>query len=294
MSGKKKYDIVFLDHMMPDKDGIETLHEMREMPDDPNGDTVAVCLTANAISGAKEKYLSAGFDDYLTKPIDADKLEEMLIRYLPEEKVVLSESDREPHGEEKPLPEWLLHCVGIDPGQGVVNCGGTEEYLSVLEGFHSTVSDRADEIEAYYDNGDLKNYTIKVHALKSSARIIGAMELSEKARLLEEAGNENNIDFIKEKTAELLGLYRSYENILSSVAEKSDGRPDIPGEMLADAYGGLSEFTEMQDYELARMVVDSLKEYRLPEPDVERFKRIDSKLAQMDWDGIREILKEAE
>ena len=120
------------------------------------------------------------------------------------------------------------------------------------------------------------------------------MELSEKARLLEEAGNENNIDFIKENTAELLGLYRSYENILSSVTEKSDDRPDIPGEMLADAYGGLSEFTEIQDYELARMVVESLKEYRLPEPDVERFKRIDSKLAQMDWDGIREILKEAE
>ncbi len=292
MSGKKKYDIVFLDHMMPDKDGIETLHEMREMPDDPNGDTVAVCLTANAISGAKEKYLSAGFDDYLTKPIDADKLEEMLIRYLPEEKVVLSESDREPHGEEKPLPEWLLHCVGIDPGQGVVNCGGTEEYLSVLEGFHSTVSDRADEIEAYYDNGDLKNYTIKVHALKSAARVVGAMELSEKARLLEEAGNENNAEYIKANTAELLSLYRSYEDILSAVSEGSSDRPDISAEMLADAYEGLAEFAQMQDYELARMVVRSLKEYRLPEPDDERFKRINSRLAQLDWEGIREILKE--
>ena len=112
--------------------------------------------------------------------------------------------------------------------------------------------------------------------------------------MLIDSENEPNIDFIKENTAELLGLYRSYENILSAVAEKSDDRPEIPGEMLADAYGGLSEFTEIQDYELARMVVESLKEYRLPESDEERFKRIDSKLAQMDWDGIREILKEAE
>ena len=120
------------------------------------------------------------------------------------------------------------------------------------------------------------------------------MELSEKARLLEEAGNENNVDYIKENTAELLSLYRSYKNILSPVTEKPADLPDVPGDMLADAYGGLSEFARIEDYELARMVMDSLKEYRLPETDEERFKRIDSKLALMDWDGIREILKEAE
>ncbi len=294
LSGKKKYDIVFLDHMMPDKDGIETLHEMRDMTDNPNKDTTAVCLTANAISGAKEKYLSEGFDDYLTKPIYANRLEEMLIRYIPEKKVTLTESDDEPYKEEKPLPEWLLHCEGIDAELGVKNSGGREAYLSVLNGFYSAISDLADEIENYYNNGDIKNYTIKVHALKSTARIVGAGKLSEKARLLEEAGNENNIDYIKENTAGLLREYRSYENILSAVSEKSADRPDIPEDVLADAYGGLSEFTEMQDYELARMVVESLKEYRLPDPDEERFRRIDSKLAQMDWDGIKEILKEAE
>ena len=287
-------DIVFLDHMMPDKDGIETLHEMRDLTDNPNRTTTAVCLTANAISGAREKYISEGFDDYLTKPIDADKLEEMLIKFLPEEKVVLSGDKGEPQEEEKPLPDWLLQCEGIDTEQGVKNCGGTEEYLSVLERFHSAVSDKADEIENFISGNDIKNYTIKVHALKSSARIIGAMDLSEKARLLEEAGNENNIDYIKENTAELLSRYRSYINILSAVSEKSEDLPDIPGEMLTDAYGGLSEFAQIQDYELARMVVDSLKEYRLPETDEDRFERIESKLALMDWDGIREILKEVE
>lgn len=294
LSEAKKYDIVFLDHMMPDKDGIQTLHEMRDMTDNPNRSTAAVCLTANAISGAREKYLSEGFDDYLTKPIDADKLEEMLIRYLPEEKVVLSESEDEPREEEKTLPEWLLKCEGIDAGEGVKNCGGSEEYISVLDRFYSTIGDKADEIETYYDNNDIKNYTIKVHALKSSARIIGAMDLSEKARLLEEAGNGNDIEYIKENTAELLNSYRSYEKILSAVSEKSEDLPDIPGDVLADAYGGLSEFVQMQDYELACMVMGSVKEYRLPETDEERFKRIGSKLARMDWNGIKDILKEVE
>ena len=83
----KKYDIIFLDHMMPEKDGVETLHELRAEADNPNLQTPTICLTANAISGAREQYLAAGFDDYLTKPIDSGKLEEMLVRYLPQGKL---------------------------------------------------------------------------------------------------------------------------------------------------------------------------------------------------------------
>ena len=87
MSYDKKYDIIFLDHMMPKKDGIQTLHELRSRPKDPNIKTPVVCLTANAISGAREQYLAEGFDDYLTKPIDPTRLEEMLVHYLPPDKV---------------------------------------------------------------------------------------------------------------------------------------------------------------------------------------------------------------
>ncbi|MBQ7679013.1 MAG: response regulator [Butyrivibrio sp.] len=82
-----KYDMIFIDHMMPDKDGIETLHELRSRPKDPNLETPTICLTANAISGAREQYLAEGFDDYLSKPIDATKLEKMLLDYLPDEKI---------------------------------------------------------------------------------------------------------------------------------------------------------------------------------------------------------------
>ncbi|MCR5720468.1 MAG: response regulator, partial [Lachnospiraceae bacterium] len=84
-SREKKYDIIFLDHMMPGKDGIETLKELKAEADNPNLNTPVVCLTANAISGARDEYLAAGFDDYLTKPIESDKLESMLIDYLPKE-----------------------------------------------------------------------------------------------------------------------------------------------------------------------------------------------------------------
>ncbi len=84
---KNEYDIIFLDHMMPRKDGIETLKELKETDNNSSKDAVIICLTANAISGMRDQYISAGFDDYLTKPIDSVKLEEMMMRYLPDEKV---------------------------------------------------------------------------------------------------------------------------------------------------------------------------------------------------------------
>ena len=92
-SSKKKYDMIFLDHMMMGMDGIETLRRIHEDEKNPNLDTPFICLTANAISGAREKYLEAGFDDYLTKPIEPDRLEEMMIAYLPKDKVTLSRSE---------------------------------------------------------------------------------------------------------------------------------------------------------------------------------------------------------
>ncbi|MCR5278321.1 MAG: response regulator [Lachnospiraceae bacterium] len=88
MTHDRKYDVIFFDHMMPGKDGIETLHEMRGEGRNPNANTLSVCLTANAVSGAREEYLAAGFDDYLTKPVDPEKLEEMLVSMLPKEKII--------------------------------------------------------------------------------------------------------------------------------------------------------------------------------------------------------------
>lgn len=88
MSSKEKYDIIFLDHMMPGKDGVETLREMKELKDFPNERTPVICLTANAISGAREEYIKDGFDDYLTKPIDPEHLDKMIIDYLPDDKIV--------------------------------------------------------------------------------------------------------------------------------------------------------------------------------------------------------------
>lgn len=88
LTSDKKYDIIFIDHSMPDMDGIETLHKIRENDNDPNHKTPVICLTANASESMREQYLEEGFDDHLIKPIDHAKLEEMLLKYIPENKII--------------------------------------------------------------------------------------------------------------------------------------------------------------------------------------------------------------
>ncbi len=224
----RQYDVIFLDHMMPDKDGIETLREMKAMTDTPNTKTPVVCLTANAISGMREMYTGAGFDDYLTKPIDAERLETMLLQYLPAEKVHPAageeeEAVQEPAGEET-LPEFLLHLKALDTEAGLNYCGDAESYVEALEIFLGSAEKKAAEIESYWAAGDLKNTTIKVHALKSAARAIGALELGEFAARLEKAGSDGDTQTLGRDLGDLITGYRQLAKDLEPL-EGSDLSP---------------------------------------------------------------------
>ncbi|MCR5626909.1 MAG: response regulator, partial [Lachnospiraceae bacterium] len=221
--GENKYDLIFLDHMMPEKDGIETLHDMREKRDNKNYDTPVVCLTANAISGAREKYISEGFVDYLTKPIDPDALEEMLIKYLPKDKVHISENGDgtdDKDNEDDSVMARLEKIKGIDVKEGLKYCVEAELYLEVIESYYSEIDVNAEQIELYYNENNIKDFTVKVHSLKSSSKSIGAVRLSEKAALLEKAGKDGNMDYIRENTSEVLRELRELKDSLSEILSK--------------------------------------------------------------------------
>ena len=85
---EKKYDIILMDQRMPEMDGTETMHRIKDQADGMNRDTIIICMTADAVSGAKERYLAGGFDDYLTKPVDSVELKRMIMKYLPRTKVI--------------------------------------------------------------------------------------------------------------------------------------------------------------------------------------------------------------
>ncbi len=298
MAKGKQYDIMFLDHRMPGMDGIETLEKWQMMEENPNAKIPVVALTANAVSGAREKYIAAGFTDYLTKPIDSSQLENMLMKYLPSEKIRPAEGGQEKRNafaKKTGLPAWLRAVKELDIGQGCQNCGSDEAYLDALTIFAEQLSDNADEIERYFRQKEWKNYTTKVHALKSTARIIGAGKLSEQAKRLEDAGNKGNVAEIQADTQGLLELYRSYVELLAPLCPVSATSPDLPmisGDDLREAYETIREMITSFDYDSIMFVLESLEGYRLPETEQGRYKELRSSANKADWEALRRILAE--
>ncbi len=291
-----RYDVVFIDHMMPEMDGIETLKHMRE--DGLCKDVPAVSLTANAVSGAREMFLEAGFTDYLSKPVDGRKLEKMLYDLLPKDKILSPDEsfdaveDVSSDSADTILPGWLDDIDEIDVGAGVSNCGSEEGYLSVLTVFHQTAPMKADEIKEYFDNEEYENYTVKVHALKSSARIIGASALSELAKSLEEAGKSSDTGFIKDNTDRLLSMYRSLDDKLKQFDVSGTELPVIDEGKLKEAYQTIIEIAGCMDYGMMDDILKDLKGYGMSDNDRQRIDSMEIMLSELNWDGIVQAANE--
>lgn len=290
---KKRYDVIFLDHRMPQMDGMETLFAMKELPDNKNVDVPVIVLTANAVSGAKEEYLKAGFTDYLTKPVNGSLIEEMLIKYLPADKInVLNDNPGDEIVESKDSRQthYLEKIDGVDFETAVENCGGIQVLENVIKDFRISIDDKADAIEQYYNAGDLKNYEILVHALKSSARLIGAMELSAQAAYLESCADNGNVDEIKAKTSDLLKLYRSYKEKLAVASEDSD-LPLISDSQLDEAFSNIKEMVEIFDFDTADSIMKMLEGYSIPFEKQEVFLKLQKLMVKVDREGILELLE---
>lgn len=210
-----KYDIIFMDHMMPYMDGIETLKNIKAATDGPNADTPVIVLTANAVSGAKEMYLQEGFVDYMSKPIQGKRLEEKIVEFLPEDKYVMIEYD----DMEKKLYQNLWKAVAddimseyqfkiLDIPMAVESAEGDKDCVIFLfESFRDNVDKNKTDIVSSYEKEDYSNYTIFVHALKSTSKMIGAQNLSEMARKMEESGKEGDFDYIKANYDAMIAEY---------------------------------------------------------------------------------------
>lgn len=196
------YDIIFLDHMMPDLDGIETLNLIKENVEIKRRNTPIIMLTANAILGAKEDYLQKGFDDYLSKPIQKDRLLKLVRQYLPDELILTQDSLMEQQ-EYKPVLE-RIDFLNTELGLSFYG-GDVDFYLEIVEAVLE--ADYSQKIQNYYDTDDWHNYQILVHSLKSSSKSIGAEELSAKALALESAAKIRDLDFIHDNHEDMMQTY---------------------------------------------------------------------------------------
>ena len=199
------YDIIFMDHMMPEMDGIDTTVAIRSLGEKYRLLPI-IALTANAVGGVKELFKAEGLDDFLAKPIEMSKLNAILQKWIPKEKqrikeeVVISEHEN-------------LEIPGLDVRRGLVNSGGKREgYHKILEIFVIDSEKRLSELMKHHKNEDIRALTICVHALKSSAANIGAFEVTLMASELEVAGKNDDTNFIDANI-------HSFSNILSELME---------------------------------------------------------------------------
>lgn len=289
---KKKYDVVFLDYRMPIMDGIETLKKIKALEENPNKDTPIIALTANAISGARERFLKEGFDNYITKPVVGERLEEILLLYLSNDKI--RKIGNEVNEGEKETSQWdekpeEIYKDGIDKELGIQNCGSEDVFNVVLEAFRQDIPDKLENINNAYNKEDWKRYGTEVHAIKSSSRMIGAMKLSKLAESLENAADNDDIELIKEKNDELVDLYLGFmsdEEVKEIEVEDSSDKKEINEEIWKDACMTLKEFADNMDMDGMTMILESLDEYDLNDEQKKLKKNIAALSMKLEWDKI--------
>ena len=219
---EKQYDVIFLDHMMPKMDGIEVLRAMKKDKLLPEG-TAVIALTANAIMGAKDMYISEGFSGYLTKPIERRELEKQLRKLLPESKKSYCDPEQRTKSEPAEAESDSLSareifaireiCPALNVAAGMGYCMDSKEFwLDTLKGFID--ADKSGELENACAAEDTELYRITAHSIKSAAKTIGAELLSERARLLEFAARDNDTAYIK---SEHSGFVEDYRKLLKDL-----------------------------------------------------------------------------
>ena len=213
---RKTYHVICLDHMMPEMDGVETLHAIRALENNPSANTPVIALTANAVTGAREFYLKEGFQDYLTKPIDADKFESMLIEYLPDNVVYLTQEQnvsgegQEENEAEISMMESKLSGVGFNVRNGLKYMGNDLAlYGKVLQDFHLILREKEDALKDFLKKRDMPGYAIIVHSLKGNARNVGADDLADEAFELEKMSKAGQLEDVEVRSPILFNLMKN-------------------------------------------------------------------------------------
>ena len=178
------------------------------------------------------------------------------------------------------------------PDEGIKNSGSVDIYKKAVSDFCDSGGAKADDIEMYYEKEDIRNYTIEVHALKSAARIIGAMKLSRLAEALEEAGNAEDKVRIRNATGELIKMYRNLIVSLEEARGDSEEKAIIDEESLKDALKSLREFAEVFDFDSIDFVMNELKKYSMPEAYREKYAKLKTLVAQVARDDILLFLED--
>lgn len=310
---ENKYDLIFMDHMMPEMDGIETFRKIKEDIEGLNYNTPVVILTANAVTGARENYMKEGFDGYLSKPIVPEKLESTIFEIIPEELKKESTTDRSTKDSKKPSnlelkkEENTLPAIdGVDWDYALLKLISVDLVESIAKDFASVSESNLYELNILYNNlvnateserkEAFAQYRIKVHALKSNSATIGAMTVSSLAKMLEYAARDEDMETV----VSLHGVFAKEWLILRDKLMAVFAEEKTPDEEKQDAPLGLIEraledlMVAMQDLDtdVSDAIIEELKKYRYNEREAEILDKLALAVMNLDIEKCEALIGE--
>lgn len=294
----KHYDLIFMDHMMPELDGIETTRIIRRFHEEYDNVPI-IALTANVMEETRSMFLVEGMNDFVAKPIKLDVIVKKIKQWLPAKKIQRLEGAGEEKEEKQERLQRLAEKIVIpklDVESALKLAGSETLFWQILKEYAKSIPKKTKLLQQYMDEENWKNYTIEAHSLKSFSKQIGALELSELAAKMEKAGNNNDIEFIRTYHSEMLAQYQEFAAIL---AQYSDGIDD--GVKEKEAYDtekvqalldNMLVAIENLDMDTMDEVVADLDQVELPEEQKSGFQRLQEATEGMDVETCEAIVLE--
>jgi len=302
---KEHFDLVFMDHMMPELDGVETTRIIRRLHPELN-EMPIIALSANAVENARTMFLSEGMNDFVAKPIGISIMINKIRQWLPAglikktfesgSKQNYEESEKEETIKTEKTKEEPLVIGDLDIEAALKMIGSQKIFMTVLETYAKTIKTKAELIKTSKESGDIAAYTTAVHALKSSSKQIGAMELSSMAAELEACGHGKDVDTIHEKTDALLERYLGYYHVLSPVfglddsKETESDKPSISKEKLVEFFENILTALEELDMDTMETISAELNQYSHEGEAAKYNQSLKDAVTNYDMDAIAEIV----
>jgi len=300
---QRNYDIIFMDQMMPEMDGPQTMNYIRMINSyyAKGGDGKIIVLTANAIKGTREALMELGFDEYLGKPLNIHRMESLLCRFLPKEKILFGKSLNSASEKNEDL-EWIQETLReVDVKIGLDNCGGTlEDYLKILQITYKYGNKQIEELRSLWNNKEYKDYNIKVHSLKSTAMNIGAKDISQEAKMQEEEGTKGNYEYIEKNMDKLLS---EYDGVLKSIKEvlvhfgmmetenaTESTKTEVEDRMMLPMLQNMENCIDNFDFGAVFSILEELKAFEIPNEYKEPLERIEALMDELAVEEIKAIL----
>jgi len=294
---KNDYDIVFMDHMMPEMDGVEATGIIRKMGGKYKKLPI-IALTANAVQGAKEMFLTSGFDGFISKPIDMQEMYNLLKEWLPLEKIEIRKNAAIEKNDEETGSDFISALSKIDEINveiGLSRVSGMEKmYRETLELFNQKLISECDDMYSKIRHGDVSGFSISVHAMKSALSTVGAMTLSEAALRLETAAKDNDFDFCVERfpafREKLVNLHKDLSVIFPNDIEKKNvkvsGDKVYLKEQIEKALEAASDF----DSDAGLNVIDNLLDYDFGGQNNALLENAAAAFRNFNYDAVTELL----